>query len=77
MIGEEFGLIACLIIVMVFAFVVMRGFLKVMREEDPFLFLASSGLTILFGLQGRTILDRPAIIAAADRLGLFVWGEAR
>ncbi len=50
-IGEEFGLIACLIIVMVFAFVVMRGFLKVMREEDPFLFLASAGLTILFGLQ--------------------------
>ncbi len=50
-IGEEFGLIACLIIVMVFAFVVMRGFLKVMREEDPFLFLASAGLTILFGMQ--------------------------
>ena len=50
-IGEEFGLIACLIIVMVFAFVVMRGFLKVMHEEDPFLFLASAGLTILFGLQ--------------------------
>ena len=50
-IGEEFGLIACLIIVMVFAFVVMRGFLKVMREEDPFLFLASAGLTLLFGLQ--------------------------
>lgn len=50
-IGEEFGLIACLIIVLVFAFVVMRGFLKVMREEDPFLFLASAGLTILFGMQ--------------------------
>jgi cell division protein FtsW len=50
-IGEEFGLIACLILVMVFAFVVLRGFLKVMREEDPFLFLASAGLTVLFGMQ--------------------------
>ncbi|MEN3976310.1 putative peptidoglycan glycosyltransferase FtsW [Emcibacter sp. SYSU 3D8] len=50
-IGEEFGLIACLIIVMVFAFVVLRGFLKVMREEDPFLFLASAGLIVLFGMQ--------------------------
>ena len=50
-IGEEFGLIACLILVGVFAFVVLRGFLKVMREEDPFLFLASSGLIVLFGMQ--------------------------
>jgi cell division protein FtsW len=50
-IGEEFGLIACLIIVMVFAFVVLRGFLRVMREEDPFLFLASSGMIVLFGMQ--------------------------
>jgi cell division protein FtsW len=50
-IGEEFGLIACLILVMVFAFVVLRGFVKVMREEDPFLFLASAGLIVLFGMQ--------------------------
>jgi cell division protein FtsW len=50
-IGEEFGLIACLILVGVFAFVVIRGFLRVMREEDPFLFLASSGLIVLFGMQ--------------------------
>jgi cell division protein FtsW len=50
-IGEEFGLIACLILVMVFAFVVLRGLIKVMREEDPFLFLASAGLTVLFGMQ--------------------------
>lgn len=50
-IGEEFGLIACLILVCVFAFVVIRGFLKVMREEDPFLFLASAGLIVLFGMQ--------------------------
>jgi cell division protein FtsW len=50
-IGEEFGLIACLVILMVFAFVVLRGFVRVMREEDPFLFLASAGLIVLFGMQ--------------------------
>jgi DUF1009 family protein len=39
---------------------------------------AAAGLAGIGGLSGRLILiDRAAIIAAADRLGLFVWGEAR
>ncbi|MCA0369274.1 MAG: UDP-2,3-diacylglucosamine diphosphatase LpxI [Proteobacteria bacterium] len=38
---------------------------------------AEAGLAGVGGVAGRLILiDRPAIIAAADRLGLFVWGEA-
>lgn len=38
---------------------------------------AAAGLAGVGGQAGRLILiDRPAIIAAADRLGLFVWGEA-
>lgn len=37
---------------------------------------AEAGLAGVGGQAGRLILiDRPAIIAAADRLGLFVWGE--
>lgn len=37
---------------------------------------AAAGLAGLGGRTGRLILiDRPAIIAAADRHGLFVWGE--
>jgi len=37
---------------------------------------AAAGLAGIAGLSGRLILiDRPAIVAAADRLGLFVWGE--
>jgi UDP-2,3-diacylglucosamine hydrolase len=39
---------------------------------------AAAGLAGVGGLADRLILiDRAAIIAAADRLGLFVWGEGR
>lgn len=39
---------------------------------------AAAGLAGVGGVAGKLILiDRPAIIEAADRLGLFVWGEAR
>ena len=39
---------------------------------------AAAGLAGIGGVAGRLILiDRAAITAAADRLGLFVWGEAR
>ncbi len=50
-IGEEFGLIACLGLVLLFAFIVLRGFLHMLRENDPFVFLAGAGLLVLFGLQ--------------------------
>ncbi len=39
---------------------------------------AAAGLAGIGGVSGRLILiDRNAIIEAADRLGLFVWGEVR
>ncbi|VXB49823.1 LpxI family protein [Brevundimonas sp. G8] len=39
---------------------------------------AAAGLAGIGGVAGHLILiDRAAIIAASDRLGLFVWGEAR
>ncbi|WP_395943569.1 LpxI family protein [Brevundimonas sp.] len=39
---------------------------------------AAAGLAGIGGVTGRLILiDRTAIVAAADRLGLFVWGEDR
>ena len=33
--GEEFGLIACLLIVALFAFVVLRGFGRLFKENEP------------------------------------------
>ena len=49
--GEELGLIACLIIVALFAFVVLRGLIRLLRETNLFAVLAVSGLLVQFGLQ--------------------------
>jgi cell division protein FtsW len=49
--GEEFGLVACLILVGLFAFVILRGFGQVIKEKDFFVLLAATGLLVQFGLQ--------------------------
>ncbi|MCC7426120.1 MAG: cell division protein FtsW [Alphaproteobacteria bacterium] len=49
--GEEFGLILCLVIVALFAFVVLRGFARLLAEVDLFVMLAAAGLFTQFGLQ--------------------------
>ncbi|MFB0951353.1 MAG: putative peptidoglycan glycosyltransferase FtsW [Rhodospirillales bacterium] len=49
--GEEFGLLACLVIVGLFAFVVLRGFARVMRLDDLFVLLAVAGLLSQFAVQ--------------------------
>lgn len=49
--GEEFGLIACMIILGLFAFVVLRGLKAALHESDHFSRYAVSGLVVLFGLQ--------------------------
>ncbi|MFT5439108.1 MAG: cell division protein FtsW [Alphaproteobacteria bacterium] len=49
--GEEFGLIACLLLVGLFAFIVLRGFARVIKEPDLFTLLAVTGLLVQFGLQ--------------------------
>src|SRR3546814_9470974 len=45
------GLIACLIILGLFAFVVLRGFSRLLGENSLFVMLAASGLLVQFGLQ--------------------------
>ena len=49
--GEEFGLIICLVILSVFAFIVLRGLLRGLSEGDLYVVLASAGLASGFGLQ--------------------------
>ncbi len=49
--GEELGLLVCLMIVGLFAFVVLRGFSRLMQESNFFILLAVSGLLVQFGLQ--------------------------
>ena len=50
-VGEEFGLVVCLLLIGVFAFIVLRGLLRLMREQDLFVVLACTGLIAGFGLQ--------------------------
>ncbi len=49
--GEEFGMIVCLVIVGLFALIVLRGLLRLLKEQDLFSLLACSGLLVGFGLQ--------------------------
>ena len=49
--GEEFGLIVCLILVGLFAFVVVRSLLRAMQTSSAFVIMATAGLAIQFGLQ--------------------------
>ena len=49
--GEEFGMVLCLVILGVFAFIVLRGLLRLLAEGDMFVVLASTGLVASFGLQ--------------------------
>jgi cell division protein FtsW len=60
--GEEFGLVLCLVLVALFAFVVLRGFGRVFRDNDLFRLLAVTGLLVQFAVQ--------AIINMASNINL-------
>jgi cell division protein FtsW len=49
--GEEFGVLACVLIASIFAFIVLRGLFMAARNEDPFCRFAAAGLVMLFGIQ--------------------------
>ncbi|MWD30025.1 putative lipid II flippase FtsW [Aquicoccus sp. SCR17] len=49
--AEEYGLILVLCIITLYAIVVARSFFRLMRERDPFIRLAGTGLAAIFGVQ--------------------------
>jgi cell division protein FtsW len=49
--GEEFGLIVCLMILGLFAFVTLRAMSRASKETSLFITLAATGLGVQFGLQ--------------------------
>lgn len=49
--AEEFGLILCLMVVALYAFIVLRGFARALQETDLFVVLAIGGLCVQFGVQ--------------------------
>jgi cell division protein FtsW len=50
-IGEEFGMIACLAIAIIYLVIVARVLIRLLHEEEPFVVLAAAGLVCQFGLQ--------------------------
>jgi cell division protein FtsW len=61
-IGEEFGLIACMVIAVLFLAIVVRVFVKLLDEQDEFRLYAAAGLATQFGAQ--------ALVSMAVNTGL-------
>ncbi|MSU90571.1 cell division protein FtsW [Rhodobacteraceae bacterium 2CG4] len=49
--AEEYGLLICLLIIALFSIVVIRSLIRLLRERDPFVRLAGTGLAVVFGMQ--------------------------
>ncbi|MFN3671129.1 MAG: FtsW/RodA/SpoVE family cell cycle protein [Bosea sp. (in: a-proteobacteria)] len=49
--AEEFGIVVCIALVMLFALIVLRALLVAQKTEDAFVRLAVTGLALLFGIQ--------------------------
>ncbi|ATI42662.1 putative lipid II flippase FtsW [Pacificitalea manganoxidans] len=49
--AEEYGLILVLLIILLYTLIVVRSMLRLMRERDPFIRLAGTGLACIFAVQ--------------------------
>lgn len=49
--AEEYGLVLVFIIIALFMVVTVRSLFRLVRERDPFIRLAGTGIAVLFGLQ--------------------------
>ncbi len=49
--AEEFGIVLCLVLLGLFAFIVIRSLMHAFRTEDVFTRFAVAGLAMLFGIQ--------------------------
>ncbi|SFD54631.1 putative lipid II flippase FtsW [Roseivivax sediminis] len=49
--AEEYGLILVICIILLYAAIVIRSLTRLMRERDPFIRLAGTGLACMFGVQ--------------------------
>ena len=49
--AEEYGLVLVLCIIALYTLIVVRSLLRLVRERDPFIRLAGTGLACMFGVQ--------------------------
>jgi cell division protein FtsW len=66
--GEELGTIICIMIVSLFAFVVIRCFLKILKEKDLFRLLAGTGLIMQFAVQ--SVVNMSVALSLIPNTGL-------
>lgn len=50
-IGEELGIITCIVIILIFAFIIIRNLLKLFKEENYFKILTISAVLMQLGIQ--------------------------
>lgn len=68
--GEEFGIILCMIILALFAFILLRSLSRASKESDPFTRFAITGLALLFSLQASINMAVNVHIAPAKGMTL-------
>src|SRR3569833_1255451 len=68
--AEEFGIILCLALVLLFAFIVIRTLSRAHATEDSFSRFAASGLAILFGVQAAINISVNLQLIPAKRMPL-------
>ena len=49
--GEEFGMLAAILLILLYCFIIIRSITRIYRSEDLFIILAVTGLLVQFGLQ--------------------------
>ena len=49
--GEEFGMFAVILLILLFYFIIVRSIVRIFRNDDLFIILGVSGLLMQFGLQ--------------------------
>lgn len=49
--GEEFGMIAAILLIVLYAFIIIRSITRVYKSDDLFTLLAATGLLVQFSLQ--------------------------
>ena len=49
--AEEYGLLLCVVIMVLYATIVVRSLMRLVGERDPFIRLAGTGLAVLLGMQ--------------------------
>jgi cell division protein FtsW len=67
-IGEEFGVIACFALALLYLAIVLRVLLQLLDEKDPFTMLAATGLVTLFG--GQAFINMAVNVALAPSKGM-------